>query len=1063
MKLTLICDQTQDAAAKRLFDRVLKNSSKEDIFVLTPENATLWAEEILAQKTEGGAISGITVTNVTRLCGSIYPSKKFASQKLTLMLLAHVIDSLDLQTYKKSKDKIGFASSVLQLIKLFSQSGLTPEKLKLTCKNKALEQKLADIKKIWETYNGSFPLDYEDALSKLKLLENCAKNGYFAGKTVYFAGFDDLSEGLMKVAEEICRTAKEVVASVVEYENSSLVNSFVCDEFLTIAKNLNIDTTWERKKSLTGRAAHISENLFAKNKEQKEAAGISVVSCFNRSNESEYVCSYINNCVLSGDRYKDIVIVVPNIDVYEKHLLVELSKMSIPYYSDSAKSIANEPLCRLVEEYLLVLANKSNQKDIISLCKNNLIVNNINDIWVYENFCKKYGIVFEDLGSTLSVGKNDTNYQIAKSVHESLRKIVKKMPSKNESVLSVVESIEQFFADNEIPEKIKKYGTRLQNAEQKAINDRIFDEVCAALAEIKIAFGEQTINYFELLNIWRNVVADIHLKLIPPALDAVRICDISTSKHPKAKRTIIMGACEGGFPSIIVDNGLLTDRELLNMNDELGLKVGPTVAHVNELEKLKVRELLSLGNDDYLITFPQRVGQEEQLESSAILSLRSICDSNNSKIVIQNSNSQDNLKLRLQFIDLAKSVSGAKKVVSVGRSRANSNKSFYSIAEVVGSAEAALKKIGELYDEENEQDAKLSKKLFFKNGKTSISELETYFSCPFLHFARYGLGVKDAEDASIKALDIGNFLHLCLEKITNLFIKSNYEITDEQFCVAMKNILAEIIKAEKYQSKVNALQLEALKNEACRLCYAVLKGFSNTGFKPTQAELRFCENGKLPAVKFENTNVVLEGKIDRVDKCGDYIRLVDYKTGQIDLGIDNLYYGKKIQLFAYLLSVIQDGKYKPAGVFYLPVRSAFKKNTNIIESYKLQGYFCGDDEIVYEMDQNLSLDNPKSMLIDVSLSKNKENISLGKKVIKPQSHILKNNELEKLAGYTKELANKAILQIENGEILASPLEMSGSMACDYCPFKSACKIDDKPEAIRHAKEKIDTNSFIGDN
>ena len=132
----------------------------------------------------------------------------------------------------------------------------------------------------------------------------------------------------------------------------------------------------------------------------------------------------------------------------------------------------------------------------------------------------------------------------------------------------------------------------------------------------------------------------------------------------------------------------------------------------------------------------------------------------------------------------------------------------------------------------------------------------------------------------------------------------------------------------------------------------------------------------------------------------------------------------------------------------------------MLEAYKLQGYF--DESQVFELDHDLSLENPKSFLIDATLSTSKENKLLGKKVLKQQAHILKSNELLGLADYAKDLVNEAIFEMQEGEIRPLPLDCASSRACDFCPFKASCKIDEHPENIRYSKEKIEISQIIGE-
>ena len=1063
MKLTLICDQNQNAAATRLLDRVLKNAQKEDIVVLTPENATLWAEQTLVEKAEGGAISGILVTNPTRLCTRLCPNVAFASNRLSVMLVARAIAMQNLVAYKKSSQKLGFAKEIYEIIKLFSQSGIFPQDLTNIKASKAVALKLVDIKNIWQAYLSLLPSGVCDAHDKIKMLLQKAKEGFFAGKTIYFAGFDDVSRGMIKLVEEICATAKEVVVSVVEADNNKVVNSAVADEFLAVAQHLSLNTTWDRKNSLSPKLAHIAENLFAKNKTSQEAEGILVATCNNPRGEAEYVAEYILNGIRSGARYLDFEIVVPSLDKYEKYFQTELTKYEIPFFSSSQKSVSNHPLFRLVDEFFSAAINQSGVKDFVALNKNILLGNNYEDVCVYENFLAKYGIEYADLKKPLSVGKQDQDYGIASLVHKMVSAQLNLMPKKDCSVAEFIDAIFSFLQSNNINEHIKEYSALCQTQEEQAVSERAFGELETLFDEIKLALGDKKIGFLELKEIWENGAEQTRLKLVPQTIDCVKISDVSTSKHASTRNLIIVGAAQGIFPSLLVDNGLLTDSELKEIDQEYKIKVEPSVARVNELEKFKVCELFSLWENGLLITIPQKIGTEEQFESYCVKSLREICLKNGKPTEIQKAVPQDNLQMRQKLINQAKTVAGAKKLVAMARSRTKSNRVLFASADVFGSAQKALEKVQKNASMVEQKDFALSSKLFFKNGKTSISEIESYFACPYMHFVRYGLGVKDKEDASIHALDIGNFLHLCLEKMTNIFIASGYNLTDAQFSKEMKTVLTEIVKAEKYQAKVNALQLETLKNEACRLCYAVLKSFEKTGFVPASAEINFGKGGLLPAVSFDKTKVVLEGKIDRMDVCGNYARLIDYKTGQIDLSLDNLYYGKKVQLFAYLLSVVQDGKYKPAGVFYLPVRSSFKKNGNMLEAYKLQGYFSGEDAVVFQLDKDLSLDNPKSMLVDCSLSSSKENKLLGKKVVKPQSHILQPGELEKLADYSKRLMQGAICEMAQGEIRPMPLAKAANMPCEYCPFFAACKIDENLQNVRRAKDKIEKTNIIGEN
>ena len=56
---------------------------------------------------------------------------------------------------------------------------------------------------------------------------------------------------------------------------------------------------------------------------------------------------------------------------------------------------------------------------------------------------------------------------------------------------------------------------------------------------------------------------------------------------------------------------------------------------------------------------------------------------------------------------------------------------------------------------------------FFYNDKTSISQLEQYFACPYAFFVKYGLRLKENKKAAISSPDIGTIIH----KFVELFIQ----------------------------------------------------------------------------------------------------------------------------------------------------------------------------------------------------------------------------------------------------------------------------------------------------
>ena len=203
--------------------------------------------------------------------------------------------------------------------------------------------------------------------------------------------------------------------------------------------------------------------------------------------------------------------------------------------------------------------------------------------------------------------------------------------------------------------------------------------------------------------------------------------------------------------------------------------------------------------------------------------------------------------------------------------------------------------------------------MFFENGKASVSELEKYFACPFAHFVNFGLGIKEKQQSSFRAIDVGDILHELAEKYLKNLVSGNEK--------KPQNILDEILKDEKYNLEDNKIIIRVLKSESERICSALKKEYESSSFKPTYFEMWYGEKGKVGRLNIDE-NVGIEGKIDRVDICGDKLRVIDYKTGAIDAKASELYYGKKIQLLTYLCALEKLGK-RPVASLYFPLHNSF--------------------------------------------------------------------------------------------------------------------------------------------
>ena len=76
--------------------------------------------------------------------------------------------------------------------------------------------------------------------------------------------------------------------------------------------------------------------------------------------------------------------------------------------------------------------------------------------------------------------------------------------------------------------------------------------------------------------------------------------------------------------------------------------------------------------------------------------------------------------------------------------------------------------------------------------------------------------------------------------------------------------------------------------------------FAQSGFEPIACELKIGGEGEKLEFPYDGGKISVSGSIDRVDKFGGYIRVVDYKTGSKKFKLPDILFGLNLQMLLYL-------------------------------------------------------------------------------------------------------------------------------------------------------------------
>ena len=195
-------------------------------------------------------------------------------------------------------------------------------------------------------------------------------------------------------------------------------------------------------------------------------------------------------------------------------------------------------------------------------------------------------------------------------------------------------------------------------------------------------------------------------------------------------------------------------------------------------------------------------------------------------------------------------------------------------------------------------------------------------------------------------------------------------------------------------------------------------------------------------------NVVVTGKIDRIDQCDNMFLIFDYKTGsKTDFSFQDVYYGNKIQIVLYLDILESVLNLISAGAFYVPIKNKFIMEEKVDRA---SGIFLDSADLIKNIDKNIDENAPKSKIFKIDFGKNG--------VLSAYSQKLALSPVEFLAvkQYVKALFENAVEEICSGYIEPKPTKN----ACNNCPYSVMCAFSKKDSGFRANEQDISKQSFV---
>ncbi len=776
--------------------------------------------------------------------------------------------------------------------------------------------------------------------------------------------------------------------------------------------------------------------------------------------ETEWVLSSIMRDVqFGGLRFEDTAMLVGSQETYLPLIERLAGRYKIPVFLDRRAELNEHPAVRMLMDALYMVTHRYTYDAVFSWAKSGYLPYPEDRLDQLENMALKWGLrgrerykaAFQELCE-----EDEELRERTETIFEALKGLESGKAPADQYTEAFILLMRALGLESQLAEQAAFLQEEGQ-ASKAAFYEQTYEAVLAVLEQMHLVLGTETVDlesYSEILN---TGLLQSRIGILPPAPDQVQVADLTRSRIANVRSLYIMGFQDESFPQIAEDPGLLSDVERKKISTYHDVAADRTLRMGEQIFYLY--NALGKASDKVTFTYSTTDGQgASKRPSTYVQQLNALLGKQNLYT------REEALPMHPDWLldRLSRGLEPAPKEASEKKWLKDHDRGPYLDLVEQG-------RLDELPEEAlgNEELWKLAG---LDRHAVSVTQLEQYARCPFSYFLRYGLNLKEREILDVRPLDDGNVLHELLENVGAELARE--EVLSEQEIEARMDRILEI-ESEQFSRYLANSRFRyywgKLKNSAVKAIRVLTEQIRLGEFYPEAFEWTFGGPGggrkALEILLPDGRSMMLMGKIDRADRLKygeeEFIRIVDYKTGRTSWSLWDVFDGIKLQLPLYMEAYQQQKGGKPAGLFYFhlvpptqkgdPEQSAADKEREILKSMHLDGLILDDPVIVEKMDENLGPGMGRSSVLPVYITQT------GKVSGESKAD---DDQFQALLAFARKKAAQMGDEIVSGRVEPNPIVEGQTIACSYCPYKNACRLDPArhPEKVRrldgHKNEKF---------
>lgn len=742
---------------------------------------------------------------------------------------------------------------------------------------------------------------------------------------------------------------------------------------------------------------------------------IHIWQSLNQKEELEHIAKAIRQKLYQGHRYKDILVLLGDVEAYQAQIGPVFDKYEIPYYLGRSEAILHHPLVQFVESLERCRSYNWRREDIVNLLKSGLFGHFEKD-WVdqfeaYVEFADING--YTKFSRPFEVNSIDGNnhfrfdLEIVNQVREfSFSNLAQLFKSQKQKGLSLLEKLMTLLNAVDLPKNFQEMMT-VQDENEQERDQEVWKTFVSILEDFQLVFANEKLTLDQTLSLLKMAMQAANYRAVPATLDVVTVKSYDLVEPHSKPFVMALGLTQNNFPKKTKNTSLISDQERSQTNEDQDYFHRFDLASQDNAKKnhFTALSLFNAATEELLLSYPLMLNESSEDMSTYLKSVHQY------GIPIEEKGKNS---LSRTDLDIGNYKSLLSQLVEINRGAIEGelqeeDKNFWTVMLRYLKKRLANENLQFPQAKNHLETKAISEEVMSlrypeqKPMSLSTSALTVFFDNQYKYFLQYVLGLQELQTIHPDARQHGTYLHKVFETIMGDHRPIDFDQkVEDALNVTRQNNQFKHFYLEDAQGRYSLQVLEDIAKSTA----AILK--LNQNLKVLSQEEAF----ELPITQ----SLLVKGKIDRIDQLvDDSIGIVDYKSSANKFDIGRFYNGLNSQLVTYLAALrekaaamsTEEKAISIFGAMYLHLQDP---------KLDLKDFKQLDDKLVEEVYKDLTYKG-------IFLEDEKEKLSDGS--YQTKNNLYSQEEVNQLVAFNQFLYEEAEGLIRRGHFLINPYTEDG--------------------------------------